>query len=260
MRNSNFLIVGALTVMMFLFSCKVKKSPLLLNSKVEALVGVPKIDITPIVKNQLNFTTFSTKAASNLRIDNKEYDVTLSIRIQKGEKIWISISAIAGLEIARAVITKDSIKVLDRINSEFLNKPFSYIHDFSNKQLDYLTLEALLVGNCVPFTFNQNNDINNVNGNLSLKGKLKEINYQLNFNQDNKPVFTQLSTEFEQQMLKVNTPSFEQITNQLVPTKVFLDSKSLRKQVQLTMEYSKTQMNLPIDFPFNVPKRFSEID
>jgi hypothetical protein len=42
--------------------------------------------------------------------------------------------------------------------------------------------------------------------------------------------------------------------------KVIIDSKTGKKQFKVEMEYNKTEINIPLDFPFNVPKRFSVIE
>ena len=219
-----------------------------------------KTELLSIIAKESVFSTFSTKALTSLNLNGKEYDATLNIRIKKGEAIWVSITAFAGFEIARTIITPDSVKIMDKINGDYIKKPFSFIHEFTNKQIDYLTLESLLVGNCVPFTLNENSEITLDNALLNIKGNSQSLSYHLQFNNQFKATNTYLSDHFAQQALTVNTPVFELIANQLIPVKVSLDSKTEKKQIKVAMEYSKTQLNIPVDFPFNVPKRFSVID
>ena len=241
------------------FSCKSKKA-VIKETEVISPIKSKKTELLSIMAKESVFSTFSTKALTNLNLNGKEYDATLNIRIKKGETIWVSITAFAGFEIARTIITPDSIKIMDRVNDDYIKKPFSFIHEFTNKQIDYLTLESLLVGNCVPFTLNINNEITLNNALLNIKGNSLSLNFNLQFNEQFKATHTFLSDEFAQQALTVNTPIFEEIASQLIPLKVSLDSKTAKKQIKVAMEYSKTQLNLLVDFPFNVPKRFSVID
>jgi len=106
--------------------------------------------LNAIKSGQTNFTTFSGKARTKLDINGSSNDVTLNIRIQKGQKIWVSVTAIAGIEVARALITPDSLLVINKLQGLYIRKPFSYVYSFTSKQVDYSSLEAILVGDAIP--------------------------------------------------------------------------------------------------------------
>lgn len=244
-----------------LFSCKSKKS---LVNQSNSTTNPPevsnKIGLKSLQANQLDFTTFSTKAATLLDLNGKSYDVTLSLRIKKNEMIWASITVIAGVEVARVLITPDSIQVMDRINAEHLKKPFQFVQSFTNKHVDYATLEALLVGNCIPFTLNEKSEITKNDDVVTLTGILENLSYQLKFNQDLKVNETLLEDKIASQMLNVNNQSYEIIDGRPSPLKLLIDSEARDKKIKVAMEYSKTTLNAVLDYPFNVPKRFSVIN
>lgn len=241
----------------FLFSCKSKK---IIVAATIATNKMVKVDFSKIEVSQAKFKTFSTKAATNLTINDKNFDVTLNIRIKKGEAIWASITYIAGVEVARAMITPDSLKIMDRINNEYIKKPFNYLHKFSNDEIDYNSLEAVLVGNCLPFALKNNSTINQKDGNTLITGQTNQMIYQISLNQFLKPQSILLVSDINQQKLQVNITSFQEILNQLFAKTISLSSFVKNKSVKLIMDYDKTQLNQPVDFPFNVPKRFSVID
>ena len=170
--NKLFILFLVLT----LFGCKAKK-PLVDNRTPAAELPKTenKILLKSILASQLDFATFTTKAATQLDFKDKNFDVTLNIRIKKSEIIWVSVTAIAGVEVARVLITPDSIHVMDRINDEYLKKPFKFIQSFTSKQVDYATLEALLVGNNIPFTLTEKSEITQNNGVVSLNGMIEKI-------------------------------------------------------------------------------------
>ena len=243
----------------FIFACKSKKNIIVapagtVNNK------IVKADFSKIEANQAKFVTFSTKAATNLTINDKNFDVTLNIRIKKGEAIWASVTYIAGVEVARAMITPDSLKIMDRINNEYIKKSFNYLHKFSNDEIDYNALEAVLVGNCLPFALKNNSTINLKNGNITVTGQTNQMIYQIGLNQSLKPQSTLLVSDVNQQKLAVDVTAFQEILNQLFAKTISLSSVAKDKSVKLVMDYDKTQINQPVDFPFNVPKRFSVID
>jgi hypothetical protein len=239
----------------FLFSCKSKK-----NIVVAATNKMVKADFSKIEAKQAKFKTFSTKAATNLTINDKNFDVTLNIRIKKGEAIWASVTYIAGFEVARAMITPDSLKIMDRINNEYIKKSINYLHKFSNDEIDYNSLEAILVGNCLPFALKNNSIINQKDGNTIITGQTNQMIYQLSLNSLLKPQSTLLVSDINQQKLEIDITAFQEIMNQLFAKTISLSSLAKDKSVKLIMDYDKTQLNQPVDFPFNVPKRFSVID
>ena len=63
----------------------------------------------------IDFTTFSAKINVDYQgTDGKKYDVNANLRMYKDSVIWISITAIFGIEGLRAYITKDSVKILNK--------------------------------------------------------------------------------------------------------------------------------------------------
>src|ERR1700744_6369908 len=110
--------------------------------------------LSAIRAQQINFNTFSGKAKTSLNINGDTHDVTLNIRINNNKEIWVSVTALFGIEAARAVITPDSIMVLNRLQSVYIKKPFSFIYGYTNKQIDYSMLQALFTGNIPPKLIN----------------------------------------------------------------------------------------------------------
>lgn len=245
---------------LILFSCKAKKSVFSPTATAKSVDKSHAQYLAAINQHQNNFKTFSTKANTKLSLDGREFDVTLNIRIKKGEGIWVSVTAVAGLEVARALITPDSLQLIDRINNEYLKKPFSYIQKFTNPQVDYNTLESLLVGNIVPMASNGNPQFLMNNEGLNLVGTSGSLNFMLLLNKSFKAFKTDLNDDVAQQSLEVKVTDFEKIEEQLFPKNISLTSQTGKQQIAVEMEYNKTQINVPVEFPFNVPKRFSVID
>ena len=86
------------------------------------VAAMAKLKLAAIRSKQVSFTTFSGKAKSKLSIDGNSNDVTLNIRILRGQKIWVSITAIIGIEVARAMITPDSIIVINKLQGIYFQK------------------------------------------------------------------------------------------------------------------------------------------
>ncbi len=95
-----------------------------------------------------DFQFFDGKAKIRYVDMAQNQSAKISIRIKKGEMIWMS-ATLFGIEGMRAKITPDSVHVLNRLKKEYIVKPLSYIKEQFKLPADYSTVEAMLVGNPV---------------------------------------------------------------------------------------------------------------
>src|SRR5437762_11861 len=83
-----------------------------------------------ILKNHIDFKTFSAKINIDyVDADDKNYNVNANLRMYKDSAIWISITAIFGIEGLRVYITKDSVKILDKQNKLYTGRSVSYLQE-----------------------------------------------------------------------------------------------------------------------------------
>ena len=59
----------------------------------------------------------------------------------------MSATAVLGIEAARIYISRDSIKILDKLNKRYLTQSYSYFTRFSDVPLTLEVLQNLFVGN-----------------------------------------------------------------------------------------------------------------
>jgi hypothetical protein len=213
--------------------------------------------LVAIKAQQVNFNTFSGKAKTNLDINGNSNDVTLNIRINKGKKIWVSITAILGVEVARAVITPDSILLINRLEGVYMKKPFSYVYAYASKQVNYKTLESLLIGNAIPELLVEKSDISiGNNGNAFLRGELDDLRYLLTFGTDNKVTQTNLANPSQEQSLEVKNNAFIQANNRILPSQIDIASVVKDKKVHINLHYTKVDFDQQLEYPFSIPDRY----
>lgn len=101
----------------------------------------------------LSYTTFSGKAKAHIESPEESRDFTLTVRIESGKKIWISVVGSAlgiSMEAFRAVLTPDSMIAINRIDREVIRAPFSEIANLFPVKGDFSMLEAVLAGAKLP--------------------------------------------------------------------------------------------------------------
>lgn len=251
------------------FGCAAKKQVITSNETILENVSVPladtlKVDnkkatLDSLKSTNIKFTTLSLKGKAKLNIDGKENDVNFNLRIKDQEKIWMSISAIIG-EVARIEVTPDSIKILNRLETTYTKKPFNFIHEFTNNQIDFPVLQAVLVGNTIEKLIT---DLTNVSANqinYMLNGEKDGLTYKFVYNSQRKLDEANLIDTQANQSLVVKYGAFTVINGFSIPASLNLNSNTGSKSLGLRLEISSIEGNVPLEFPFTVGSRFKVIN
>lgn len=213
--------------------------------------------LAAIKSSEINFTTLSGKARAALSISGNSNDVTMNIRIKNNEAIWVSITAIAGLEVARALITPDSVRVINRLENVYITKPFSYLYEFTNNKINFATLQSVLVGNTIPEFITDSTNVEIGTAEVDLKTTLGSLIYELMLNDQNKVVQSNLTDSDAAQSLMVNYGDFQAISQQQFPQSIVMKSQAKNKSINLDLKFTKVELDVPIDIPFRVPDRYT---
>ena len=146
-RTFNYIIL--LLILSLLFSCKSKEKVVKKNLPHRSTNTL----LEELGKNEFDFNTISAKAS--IEFDNgKKTSFKSHIRIRKDSAIWVSITPLFGIEMARVLITTDSVKVIDRVHSTYFVGDMDYINNAFKVDLDFNMLQSLLIGNSIEFEKN----------------------------------------------------------------------------------------------------------
>jgi hypothetical protein len=114
------------------------------------LINTTKINLQ---KSKIDFKTFSAKIKLEIETSKgKKPDLVANVRMIKDSAIWISISAtFLNVEVFRALITKDSVILVDKQEREVHYRSIDYLQEITDIPFDYYTLQDLLIGNPIFF-------------------------------------------------------------------------------------------------------------
>ena len=142
--------ISILFCLIFLgFACKTKKEIAVVTTVKEIDTKSPAYLLEKMYQNETKFETLSAKFSAELSTGGNNTFFKTTLRIRKDSAIWMSISPALGIEVARVLITKDSVFFMNRINETYFAGDFSYFSNLLNTEVDYELLEALLVGNAI---------------------------------------------------------------------------------------------------------------
>lgn len=160
--NLFFKIIIIITFLFFVISCKYKQKtqkskevltmPLDLNNEKCKLEHKSSKNLSKLVKqNEFDFEWVSAKANVSSLFDNNEESFDIKIKMKKDSAMLISIQYVLGLEVAKVLITKDSVKFVNYIEKSFFVGDFNYFNNLLNADIDYDIIQALLFGNSADF-------------------------------------------------------------------------------------------------------------
>jgi hypothetical protein len=247
--------VYGLVLLLVLNSCKAKKAVLPVSAAIPEAAPVISVEVDNTRKNKLKSINDSNMVFSTLAVRSRAV-LSINFRIRNNEVIWVSITALAGLEVARALITPDSVRIINRMDNVYIKKPFSYIYEFTNEQITFKTLQSILIGNTISDFITDSTDLNMESDEVKLKSILGGLTYNLRLNRDSKVVYVNLNDELAKQELTSNYADFMLVNQQQVPHSVIMDSKVKAKKFLLELKFLKVEVDGPLELPFRVPDRF----
>jgi len=253
-------IWAGLMLLLFLSACSAKRLVSTPAGTMKELSRGEKKDVlNGIESSELLFTTFNTKARTQLSLDNKNFNATLNIRIKHNEVIWISANVLLGIEAARIMITPDRIQIINRLQSTYVDKPFDYIYNFTSKELTFEELERLFVGNSISFYNNPLNLVAGSDNQFKITGNTEDLAFEMDLGADYNLIQTKLSESNKSQTLQFSYPDYKTIQSQSVPGTVNINLKATAMNMDAAMKYEDTSLDQDLSFPFDVPERYKKI-
>lgn len=267
-------LILAILIVILTTACKSKRK--IVNTSPKAVVEAKNSDElrTIIKQNEFKFDYLSAKYSVDADIDSSRSSFNVSMRVRKDSLIWLSISPAIGIEVARAVISKDSVKFIDRMHSKYFKGDFNYINRLLHADLDYEMIQSLLVGNSVDF-YEEKDKMRSYNegGNYVLstirKRKLKKVierNRELKdpaqtiwLSPSNLKIVRLLFNDFDSnRSFDAKYDTYQMVDSVYFPAKVNYLIKA-EKNITISIDYSKVSINKFQTFSFSIPEKYEQI-
>ncbi len=226
-------------------------------------------------ENEFKFDWFSAKFSLDLVIDQKKTYLTGQLRMRKDSVIWITFSAALGIEMARIMISNDSVKFINRINKTYFIGDYDIVDKFLDSNVDYDVLQSILLGNDLTYyedsKFRATYDSKEYHLVTVDRRKLKKY---VKTQQDAERIFIQniylnpktfkvsqmkiKEIKKENKKLEAVYSDFQSINNQLFPYHITYDLEA-DKPVEVDLDYSKIVLDNPLLFPFKIASKYTRI-
>jgi len=271
MSKKSFYTVGLISLL-FTYSCKnierAKRSSLE-GKKTEYL-------LQQLYANTFQFETLSSKASIEINQTNKKTSFKANIRLQKDSAIWISVTPLLGIEMARVLITRDTVKVINRLEKSYFIGDYSYINKRFNVDVEFELLQSILLGNVIAFEEDEKLKfavdrekyyLGNLKKRKAKKAddkperieKEKEEIISIWVNQNNYKIENFLYSDLtaDRFILGEYRDHFE-VENQLFPKNLKFEFQTKDPSI-VKIEYSRVSLNDPLKFSFNISSKYEQV-
>ena len=247
-----------------------------LQGKCRLLYKTAKALTKHIKENELNYSWISAKADVETTIDGEDHNLDIRVKGRKDSALWISITAVGLIDVAKILITRDSVKMVVYIKKQYFKGDFNYINQLLNADLDFDLIQAALFGNSADFDDDDNKlkpviDRENCHYLLSTERKRKlrriasgqdSLKRSLQTMTLNPETFKILKNEFEDattnRSFHASYANFVAKDSIFAPRNVNIEIKA-EKKVSVKINYVRIDVNQPQKLTLNIPKNYEPI-
>ena len=213
--------------------------------------------------NEVDFSFLTTKSKVSLESKTQNFENTnVNIRMKKDSIIWLSVTGV-GLEVARGIITPDTIVFMDKIHRDYFVFNYEQLSKQYNFDLNFALLQSIIIGN-LPFPqqadgrFVKANDfyvLKQVVERLEVDNYVAEKNLKLSRLQATEvPTQNTFTLDYED-FRDVNSILFPFISLINLQVKAGKDGKP--GQTSMRIKHNKVELLTESPgFPFNVPSGY----
>lgn len=252
--NKLFLMFFGLALLQ-LVACK---TPVGTDSTLRPTKKPAKFLLRQLEQQELNYEWFGCRA--KIKVDSEERDVvfTASLRLQKDSLIWVRIKKM-NVEGARIKITPESIEILNRQESQYIKRPYSFIKEEYGLDISFSQLQEVLLGN--PILYKDKTLLSSVSENrLLLQTPPNQQEVLKLFLRGNDFLLEELRGSIEGSSLSIQYSDYEPIQEQKIATKkvVHIDSEEVGV-VDIDLQFSGIVLDEVQKVSFTIPPSYEHL-
>lgn len=212
-----------------------------------------------IEENAIRFNTFSGKIKVDYKDSRqKKHDFNAFVRVQKDSVIWISVSALLGIEAFRVLITPDSVKIINRLDNYYQFHTTDYIREIIQLPADFYTLQDILTGN--PLFIDTTNVLLYKEGEntVSISTLGEYFKHLFTMRKQDFAITHSKLDDVDVTRNRTADFSFEDFT--ATQNGLFSNKRTIvvteKNRIDITLDFKQADFDKPLTFPFNIPKNY----
>ena len=233
-----------------------------LGANTSTPVAQPVVTPSGVKATNTNFQYLSGHGKVHFKRKDTDQSANFSVRVRRDSAIWLS-GSLLGIEGVRALLTPDSVRVVNRLQKSYFAGDYAYFSQLLNVPVSYQQMQTILLGDyqaapkgAVPVvkTEGENQSVTYPQTPLILEqlvststGRLQQL---------------KVSESGAQRSLTVGYTDFQKPSGTDLPfafTTSVLGQQGGTESTSATLNYQKVEVGSGhLDFPFSVPKGYKK--
>lgn len=230
----------------------------------EPVVMAPSRAVASMHAAQPAYDFFTARFSGTAIIDGSSYNVAGNIRVRKDSAIYVSVAPILGIEVARLLVTPDTVRLLNRLESTYFEGETRFLANFLNADIDFFMLQSLLTGTDITHFTTDNFRVSSDRDMLLLNspdrrriratshGSSLEHNLWLN-KESFRIMQASLYDKSTQNSIQVRYPSHTTVEGQAFPSQLRMVVIDPDNRAELDISLTRITINQPQQITFSVP-------
>ncbi len=222
--------------------------------------NIAKLDKKDLIIDEISFDYMS--ARTKIKYDDGQKDIagTANIRMAYDSLIWMSITPGLGVEVARIMLTPDSVFFMDRINKKYKIMGFEELQKSYQFELDFNMIQAVILGNLI-LPYSRQGLKKHPDG-YSYQQKSQDIVINSFIDQASGKLERFDATDLRNDnSISVNYGDFTLVGEETLPYKIeanFQTNSGPSSRTNVEIGYTKAEIEeQSLNFPFSIPARYT---
>lgn len=268
--NSNiWLPLYCKTVCSVLFVCLFAacKSPAGITGSGAAITKSEEMFFASVLDHRFRFNTLSARIKIDFKGPQKEMSARAQLKMICDDRIQLSVQPL-GIELFRVELTRDSVKILDRMNKRYIAENYEDIKEKTKIDFNFHNLQSLFTNNIfIPgessISSGQLRRFRITKDKYAANLKIKDdtgMFYTFTAGEDEKLHSTSINDKYENHKLTWDYSDFQTIEKQRFPFKMKAGLTSDRKtRGVVTLTFSTPEIDRPVKTDFIIPQRYTRV-
>ncbi len=211
---------------------------------------------------------FKAKAKIKAKGPDFSQNFSAELRLRKDSVLWISVfPTFAKIEVARMVISADSIKAIDRMGKNYYAEPTSLIEDYTQYPFSFDILQDAILGNNL-LPFNSMTMMEEVDEGWRFSTEDESLSSRLLLDSEDMSISSMSVTDVKSDVSLSSTfDDYEQIGKYYFSLERFLSvisdplaglGEEAKPTYSAELTYSKVKFDEPLRFPFKVSSKYKK--
>ena len=212
---------------------------------------------------ELEFDYISIKSKIEFQETHKKTNASALVRIKKDSIIWFNLTGALGVQGLRGIITRDSVKIINRVEKSYKEYSVEELVNEFNFPVDFELIQSMIIGN-MPKPREADDFVKVQSGRFVVRQNLGNIMIDNYIDRDvMKLIEVNVIEKTTENSLKLFYKDFNSVEEQAFPFSSFISlihhNEFGELETSLTIEHTKVELSdEALKFPFTVPKKYVE--